>query len=230
MATATTAFDLDEFKRQFPEGWGPSARETKSTFLMDEVNRLMGAGGQEAHRLNTEEEARGQRMEDTVKKALPDANAPTMTDESIRTALTDKSDEAARRTNQSMAMLRSQLGSAGVIGGGRAAGMAGGIELQRQGQIIDATRALYLEKTKQDALDRARNFQNQLIYANAQNRPVSMIDMDWLQNILELRLGQQGTEAQRSAAKDAAKASENAGKWSLAGNVAGAFANAAFGA
>lgn len=215
-------FDEAEFKKRFPGGWGGSARETKSGFLADQVNRVLSSGETEARRIGAEEESRGQEMEDIVRGALPEANKPTLTDMDIRRAMTEQTDKAARRTNESMKMLRSQLGAAGEIGGGRAAGIASNIALQRRGMIVDARRSLFLEKAKQDAADRARNFQNSLTLASAVNRPVSMINMDWLQQALGLRLQQQAIEAGRSASKDLANAQQNAGVMSGVGSLLGA--------
>lgn len=226
LATAPNAqtpiFDQAEWDKAFPGGWADSARASKSSYLMDQENKLTQQGQSEANRLNAEEESRGKKMEDIVRSALPEANAPTMTDLDVRRAMTDKTDEAARRTNASMSLLRSQLGGAGEIGGGRAAGVASNIALAKSGQVTDARRGLFLEVSKSKALDRARNFQNDLTLANAVNRPVSQINMDWIGQMLGINMAKQGSEAQRSAAKDAANAAKTAGYMSLAGNLGGA--------
>lgn len=215
MMTGNAALDT-----AFPGGWGKSSRQSKTSFLMGRAENAIDAGGAEAKRLTEEEERRGGAMEKIIKDSLPAANAPTMTDESIRLAMSDRTDEAARRTNASMSMLRSQLGGAGVTGGGMAAGLASQVELARQGQITDSRRSLYIEKVRSDAIDRARNFQNNLVYANAVNRDVSMIEMDWLTGLAGLRQNQLGGQQAANSAKDAANAAEDAGWMGFAGGIA----------
>ena len=213
-------FDLP--KEQFPKGWGKSARETKSNFLQDQVNAILGGGYTEAKRLNAEEEKRGASMQGIIEQALPQANAPTWTPEAIATASGAATSSSANDFLGGMGSLRSYLGGAGITGGGQAAGLASNLELSRLGQITDSKRAVYLQVQKDQALDRARNFQNSLVYANAVNRTPSSVYMQFLGDAAGIRLAQQGNEAQRSAAKDAANASKQAGWMQFAGAVGGA--------
>jgi len=218
-APQTDAFGIDT--SFYTDDWAGSARESKANWYHSQVNQVLKAGGDEAAKLYNMEEGRGQRMEDIIGAALPEASKPTMTDQDIRRSFGRDADTSASEMIGKMSGLRSYLGGAGITGGGLAAGMAAQYQLARAGQMTDARRALFLEKSKTDALDRARNFQNQLTYASAVNRPVSMIRSDWLNNMAGIRLGQQGVEAQRSAAKDAANASKQAGMMSGIGSIAG---------
>ena len=213
---------------QFPKGWGKSARETKRNFYEDQINQTLGAGFNEAKRLNSEEENRGAAQQRIVEDALPQANKPTWTDESFNMALGQGTSAGANDFLGGMDSLRSYLGGAGVTGGGLAAGLASNLELGRLGQITDSRRALYIERTKQDALDRARNFQNSLTYGNIVNRQPSSVYANFLNDLAGVRLGQAGLLEQRSAAKDAASAAKSAGQFqgitSLLGAGIGALA------
>jgi len=212
----------------FQGDWAGSARETKRNYYFDQINQILGAGGAEAEKLYNLEESRGQKMEDIVRGAAADANVPTMSEQDIRRQFGRSADDSTKSMLGQMDSLRSYLGGAGITGGGLAAGMAAQFQLARAGQMTDARRALFLEKSKADALDRARNFQNQLTLASAVNRPVSMLKSDWLGQMAGIRLGQEGILEQRSAAKDAAEASKQAGIMSgiggLAGGIIGAIA------
>lgn len=175
------------------------------------IDKIMGAGSQMAAGLDQVVEGRGRAMEDTIRQALGPASAPTMTQADIDNQFGMGADAAGKAHMERMNDLRSWLGEAGVTGGGLGPALAQQYELARMGQITDAKRSLYVAKAQSDAADRMRNFQNTLVYANAQNRDPSMIGMEWLQNSLELRLGQQAVEKQDRAAREAAKASKKAG-------------------
>ena len=226
MKQSAPLFDQAAWDKMFPRGWGKSARETKSNWLMNQSNKTVAAGEAEAKRIGAQEDANKAEGTKIVRDSLTEANQPTMTEDMVRKALTLDTDRIARQTNESMRMLRSQLGAAGEIGGGRGAGIAANIALNKSGQITDARGGLFLATAKQAALDRARNFQNNLTLAQQVQSPVSTINLDWIQNALGLTLAQQGNEAQRSAVKDAAKASENAGWMGLAGSLGGALIGA----
>ncbi len=206
--------------------WADSGRKEKMGWYHSQVNEVLRAGGTEANKLYNMEEARGQRAEDIVGKAAQDANKPTMTDQDIRRQFGQSADASGEEMLGKMSGLRAYLGGAGVTGGGLAAGMAAQYQLARSGQMTDARRALFLEKSKTDALDRAANFQRQMAYASAVNRPVSMIRSDWLNNMAGIRLGQQANEIQRSAAKDAANAAKEGGMLGAIGGIGGALIGA----
>lgn len=202
--------------------WSKADRNSKFNFLDQQFNASLGALDTEAKRIRDTEESRGGAAETLIGQALPAANAPTWTDESIRTALGQGSDAAGQDFLKGQDALRSYLGGAGVTGGGLAAGLGTNLELGRLGQVTDARRSFYLDKVRTDAADRARNFQNTLTYANAVNRPVSGAYADYLSNLSQLRLGQYGLEKGYFANKDKAKAAEDAGWMNLLGSLGGA--------
>jgi hypothetical protein len=195
-------------------GWKPRMVD----WYQREGESMLGQGETEARRLNNLEESRGQRMEDIIGAALPEASKATMNEQDIRRQFSRDADAAGGDMLSRMGALRSYLGGAGVTGGGMAAGMASQYNLARMGQTTDARRALFIEKSKADALDRARNFQNQLTFASAVNRPVSMLYSDYLGQAAGIRLGQSGVERQYMAADKAADAAKDAGKWSAIGS------------
>lgn len=198
-------------------GWKPRMVD----WYQREAESNLGMGETEAKRLRDLEEARGARAEGMIGSAVSAANVPTMTDQDIRRSFGRSTDDASKGMMGQMGSLRSYLGGAGITGGGLAAGMAAQFQLARAGQMTDARRALFLEKSKTDALDRARNFQNQLTYASAVNRPVSMLYSDWLGQSAGIRLGQSGVERQYMAGKAAADAQKDAGLMSGIGGIAG---------
>lgn len=183
------------------------------------IEKIIGAGGQMAAGLDKVVEGRGRAMEDTIRNALGPASAPTLKQSDIDNQFGMAADATGQQHMDRMANLRSWLGEAGITGGGIGPAMAQQYELARMGQITDARRSLMVTKAQTDAADRMRNFQNQLTYANAQNRDPSMIGMDWLMNVLELRLGQQAVEKQDRAARESAKAAKKAGQLGLAGDL-----------
>lgn len=222
--TTTMRRPIDATSFYTPDDSQKSAKKMK--FFNDQIDTLLGEGYGEAKRLGGVEESRGQKMEDIVAGALPAANAPTWTDEAFNNALTGGSDAAGHDMLSGMNSLRSYLGGAGVTGGGLAAGLATNLELGRLGQVTDSRRALFLERTKQDALDKARNFQNALTYANAVNRPPSTVYADFLADATNFRGQQLGAEYARDAGKKARKAGKDAGELGAIGGIGGALIGA----
>ena len=66
------------------------------------------------------------------------------------------------------------------------------------------------------------DFNNTLSLASIVNRDPSMLGMDWTQNILDLRMQQQGVEKQDRAAREQAKAAKKAGTMAGIGSILGA--------
>jgi hypothetical protein len=102
------------------------------------------------------------------------------------------------------------------------AALAGNIYLKNQGQLNDTRRAAFLDSFKWNAAAAAANFQTSLAYAQAVNREPSTVYANFISDATGVRLGQEGNEAARSAAKDKAKADEKAGWLSAGTSVLGA--------
>ena len=166
----------------------------------------------EAFRLNEEEEARGAKGEKTVGDAVTAADQATMTDDTIANWMSQARDEAGTALIERMNGLRDHLGAMGINGGGVSAALASQIEVSRLAQVTDAKRSLYLEKSKSDASDRLRNFNNALALAQVQMREPSSTYLQFLGQEGSLRLGQQSIEAQLEAAKIAGKSTKDAAK------------------
>lgn len=188
--------------------------------LGDSVNELIQYGGKMADYAAGKEESAWAEQSSVVKAGMDAANKPTLTQADIENMLGQKIDATGGQYRDGMNSLRDYLGGAGITGGGIGAALAQQYALARTGQVMDARRSTMIEKATMDAQDRARNFQNTLAYASTIKGP-SMIGMDWLQNVLELRLNQGAIMAQKDAAKTAANASKQAGIMSGIGGLAG---------
>lgn len=130
-----------------------------------------------------------------------------------------EADRVGQGFNNDMASLREYLGGSGITGGGYAAGLASQYQLARSGQITDARRSLALEAAKMNTAKKMADFNNTLSLASIVNRDPSMLGMDWTQNILDLRLQQQGVEKQDRAAREQAKAAKKAGTMQGIGSI-----------
>lgn len=218
-------FDLPT--ASFPKGWGKSARETKGNYLFDAINQALGAGANEANRLTNLEEQRGQAAEDTLRAADQVANVPTLTQNDINLQFGRGVDTSGNAFMQTIGNLRSMLGANGLSGSsGYAGGLAAAAEGQRLGSILSNRRDLMVEKATTDATDRLKEYDRQAQIAQAVARPVAAENSDFYQMLAGVRLSQGSGEQARSAAKDAANASKDAGWMSLGGQLGGALIGA----
>lgn len=183
------------------------------------IEKILGAGSQQAGALDKVVESRGQAAEDLVRNALAASSGPAMSQQDIDLAFGAEADRVGQGFNDDMASLRNYLGGSGITGGGYAAGLASQAQLARMGQITDAKRSLQLEAAKMNTAKKMADFNNTLSLASIVNRDPSMIGMDWTQNILDLRLQQQGAEKQDRAAREQAKAAEKASSMAGIGSI-----------
>lgn len=186
------------------------------------IQKIVGAGSQQAFGLDKVVEGRGRAAEDLVRGALEKSSGPAMSQQDQDLAFAAEADRVGQGFNDDMASLRNYLGGSGITGGGYAAGLASQYQLARAGQITDARRSLQLEAAKMNTAKKMADFNNTLSLASIVNRDPSMIGMDWTQNILDLRLQQQGVEKQDRAAREQAKAAKKAGTMQGIGSILGA--------
>lgn len=186
------------------------------------IEKILGAGAQQAGALDKVVESRGQAAEDLVRKSLAETSGPAMSQQDQDLAFGAAADRVGQGFNDDMANLRNYLGGSGITGGGYAAGLASQYQLSRMGQITDARRGLALEAAKMNTAKKMADFNNTLSLASIVNRDPSMLGMDWTQNILDLRLQQQGAEKQDRAAREQAKAAKKAGQMQGLGALGGA--------
>lgn len=216
----------------YPEGTRDATRPRLTTDILkptsgggsfgfnESISELIQYGGRMADYAADKEEGAWAEQKDVVGRGMAEANKPTLTQADIDNMLGDQIDATGGQYLDNMNNLRDYLGAAGITGGGIGAAMAQQYAQARSGQVMDARRSTMIEKAKMDAADRARNFQNTLAYASTIKGP-SMIGMDWLQNVLELRLAQKGLRVQEKSAKNAAKAAQTGGIISGIGGVLG---------
>lgn len=183
------------------------------------IEKILGAGAQQAGALDKLIESRGQASEDLVRGALEKSSGPAMTQQDIDLGFAQEADRVGQGFNDDMASLRNYLGGSGITGGGYAAGLASQYQLARMGQITDAKRSLQLEAAKMNTAKKMADFNNTLSLASIVNRDPAMVGMDWTQNILDLRLQQQGAEKQDRAAREQAKAAKKAGQLQGIGSI-----------
>ncbi len=190
------------------------------------IEKILGAGAQQAGAIDDVVESRGRAAEDVVRNALAASSGPAMSQQDIDLAFGAEADRVGQGFNDDMASLRNYLGGSGVTGGGYAAGLASQAQLARMGQITDAKRSLQLEAAKMNTAKKMADFNNTLSLASIVNRDPSMVGMDWTQNILDLRMQQQGVEKQDRAAREQAKAAKKAGQLQGIGSIFSAIGGA----
>lgn len=208
-----------------PTQWGTGGKkgELSNERYAQEVDQSLFDAGSEAFRLRDLEEARGAAAERTMTSAFQQASRPTLTDKDIRTYYSRDADKSGQAMLDNMSGLRSYLGQSGVgADSGLAAGMASQYQLARVGQNVKSRSDWTIQKIVSDAADRQRNFQNAGVLADVQNRPVSMLGSDFLNDLAGIRLGQQGLATDLEVARQQAKAAKSAGKQAGVGSLIGA--------
>ena len=185
------------------------------------IEKILGAGGQQAAGLDRVIEKRGQDAENVIRDALAASSGPAMSQQDIDQTFAQDADRVGQGFNDDIASVRNYLGGSGITGGGYAAGLASQYQMARMGQITDARRSLQLEAAKMNTAKKMADFNNTLSLASIVNRDPAMVGMDWTQNILDLRMQQQGVEKQDRASREQAKAAKKAGNMAAIGQGLG---------
>lgn len=183
------------------------------------TSRALGASMQEGFRLRDEEDNRYRETRGFLENQFAAANQPTISDQMARQMYSREADQIGSGSLRDLSGLRSSLGGAGITGGGLAAGLGAQIELARLGQLTGAKREVAITKAQTDAEDRARQFQRAMGLGEFMNQSPSMIGLDVLGSMSDIRLGQELGERQVEAASRSARATERAGKTAAAGSV-----------
>ncbi len=196
--------------------------QTGGNDLAQSIEKILGAGGSYAQGLAQTEDSGHAEMTKTIEDALAKSSGPAWTEQDTASAYGQNADEAAAPYLRNVGNLNDILGSAGHTGGGMGAALAANYDLARVGQILSANRSTQLEAVKLNANKKMADFQNTLALASAQGQSPSAIGMDWLTNVLGLRLEQNASNRADENAKRLASAQKNAGWMSLAGSLGGA--------
>ncbi len=186
------------------------------------IEKLLAGGGQMATGLANEENRRHDLSTQTISDALAKSSGPAWTEADTASAYGRNADEAAGGYLKNVGNLNDILGGAGHTGGGMGAALAANYDLARVGQILSANRSTQLEAVKLNANKKMQDFNNTLALAQSQAQGPSLIGMDWLSNVLEVRMDQQAASQADKAAKRAANASKTAGLMSGIGSLLGA--------
>jgi hypothetical protein len=214
----TPYFKTEDFA--FPDWYEKSAKQTKRTWLGNQINQQLADYGNEAYRLRDLEESRGAAQEAYAREAKAKADKPTITNEEIDRRFARSSDNASQGFLDDMAGIREYAGESGV-GGGAIQGIAANAELERLAQLTQARGDLMSFKATQDALDRQREFDRATQVGQIINRPVSMLGVDFQNQALQTRQAMLGVEVNRQGADKQAEATKNAGLLGAIGSIGG---------
>ncbi len=202
-------------------GWTapPQKKKPDSGELVDQA---LGEARGEAERLTGEEESRGSQMIDILRNAIAKAGTPTLSQRDIDMEFGRDSDAANQDFLSGIHNVRSMLGASGMTGQGSwAAGLGKALKANQLTSLIGSRRDLMLKKSTSDAFDRMKQLEGEEKLAEAVNRPVSMINSDFMQMLTGIRLSQQQGYLARGAAKDAADAQKESGMLSGIGGLLG---------
>lgn len=222
MPDAAAPPTIDPGLFQLPANFGKSARETKYQTFQNQLSNILGAGTNYANYLSGEETRRYNQSNATLENAAAAFKVPSLTDQDIARMYSGAADRSAADFNANLAGLRAKMGATGRTGGGFDQGLAARYRAQRSASLTDAKRSLYEKRIDAQMNDRMQLWAANQAVAAGQARDPSIVGLDWLGQAGTMSLGAMGIDQQRSAAKDAAKASEKAGKMSGIGQVAGA--------
>lgn len=154
---------------------------------------------------------------------LPQTFSDADYEEFLRNEFAAGATEAAERSLDDFGAARSRLGSAGITGGGVAAGLAQQAELRR----MRDTRSTYarakvdLKKAKMDAdaADALRDLEAEFNLAQFNNQSPSLLGLDSLTNQTELDLTRLGLFLGREASDQLARAGKKAGDKAFLGGI-----------
>lgn len=207
---------------QTQPGWAKSSRQTKRQQAHDQLQGILGAGTDYANYLTATETDRYNKSNKILADGAAAFDKPSLTDQDINRMYSGASDRANRDFSANLASQRAAMGQAGTSGGGFSQGAVARYSAARAASLTDARRSLYEKRIETDMADRAARWSAQQSLAAGVSRDPSIVGLDWLGQAGSMALGEQGLEAQRSAAKDAANAAKSAGWMNLAGSLAGA--------
>lgn len=128
-------------------------------------------------------------------------------------------DAATGQSLDQWSTLRDALGSAGITGGGLAAGLGSQIELGRLGQITGAKRDLAIYESERQAKSASDRFLRSLGLAEYMNQGPSMALMDQLNNVISVNLNRDLGRMQLMAAREGADATRDAGDQAFWGSL-----------
>ena len=151
------------------------------------------------------------------------SNAPTITDDDISRMFSAKAGDAAKDANEGFRQARSALGEAGIYGGGLARSTGSEIALRRMGQLSGSRASLRLFKAQSDAADRQSRLRNAFALGESMSAPPSILGLDSMSDVAGARVGWEGVQAEREAARAANKTNRKNGVLGLFGSVLAAF-------
>ena len=188
------------------------------------IENIVGYGTANANYLNQEENARINRATGMVNAGTAAAQNPLLSQEQIDTQFGRGADAAAPNYLNQMQNLRDSLGGAGISGGQYGAAMASNYGLQRMGQVTDARRTTMLDAIKTNAGLRAQNFQTTLAQAAQNQTAPSMVNQDWIGQMLGMRQNMMGQDMAAKVAKGASTSALIGGGLGALGSFAGLLA------
>lgn len=200
--------------------WTPGY-DKESGLARDQFNRALQGFTQEGFRVAEGEDAARERALGFLTEQFGQTTQSTLTDQDINRMYTQEADAAANDQNESLRMLRSTLGGAGVTGGGTAAGIAARMRSARLGQLTGAKANLRSFKARFDADRQMQQWQQALGLGSLMAQGPSDTGLGVLGELVNVRGTQLGTELGYEGAQEMAKATKEAGKWSAVSGVAG---------
>lgn len=198
-----------------------SARTGRRIDLQNALASLTGEG----LRLRDTED---QRREDTLgllNKEMDRGNREFSAEQDMlnRNLFSAYADQAGTQAREGIGNLRSLLGARGLgAGSGAAAGLGSRIALQQQSEVMRGRRDVALESAKRAALNRAQRRQFLGGIANVTNQSPSLLGLDTLTNIFDVRAAQASNEENIYAADKASRRAQTGAILGGVGNILGA--------
>lgn len=181
-----------------------------------------GAVIAEGFRVRDENNANRQRAQDFLTSNFERNTRTTITEDDINRMFAAEADRISAGAETSQDFLTGFLGSAGITGGGLAAGLASNLNLERLGQVTNARRDLRIFKAQQDFQDSTRNLTFGRDVASVLGRETDETGLAVLAEVLGVDMSVLGAEFAHEAASKAASAAEKAALIGGAGQIAGA--------
>lgn len=187
-----------------------------------DFNTLLDQIMAEGQRLSGVENSRQQGANLFRRREWERSNVPTIGDDDISRMFSGQAGDAAKQANEGFRQARAALGEAGIYGGGVARSTGSEIALRRMGQLDGSRSSLRLFKAQSDAADRRNRLQGAFSLADAEGAPPSILGLDTMSDVAGAKVGWEGVQAEREAARRADRTNRRNGVLGLFGSVLGA--------
>lgn len=199
----------------------PTGTDTQTANSRQAVNIALGEQLQEGFRFGEQADADRALALGQLEGNFDRLHQETLSEQDIQNIFARKTDAAQQGELADASELRALAGSMGNTGGGQLLAHRIRASDRRFNAIKGAKRDAKITRAITATEDRAREMQDRMALAQFQMSDRSMVPLDTLTNLTDIRFGQAGLEFGAQAARESAAATRSAGKDAKEGAIIG---------